>query len=319
MDLKDVDRRKILVVDDDAAINSMVAGYLRSQGFEVICAFDGKEAVEKEELTRPDLVMLDVQMPVMGGFEACRIIRAKRGELNYTPIMFLSGLIDEDLVAAGLKHGADDYVRKPYAPVEVLSRVNNLIKMKDFISQLESLEHIVASMIASIEARDFYTGGHSQRVADISVKLAGEMGLSEEYKRILHKGALLHDIGKIGISDLILNKPGKTTEAEFNSLTKHPEIGNEICSNLRFHPLVIDIIRHHHEKIDGTGYPDGLKGNEIDRLVKIVTVADIYDALTTDRPYRKAKTKEEALSIMEKEAGDGKLDIDIVKHAWKLK
>jgi putative two-component system response regulator len=302
---------KILIADDSASVRDMITKYFGEKGFEVITASNGAEAVEKEESARPDLVILDVEMPMMNGFEACKLIRGKRRGIDYIPIVFLSGMIEEGLVIMGLQLGADDYIRKPFEALEVLSRINNLIKMKNFIAQLESQENVVFSMIKSIEARDYYTAGHSQRVADISMNVGKEMGISEADKGILYKGSLLHDIGKIGIPDQILNKPGKLLEEEFDRIKEHPGMGAEICSNLRFPPLVLDIIRHHHEKLDGSGYPDSLREKEIHKLVKIVTCADIYDALTTNRPYRPLKSQAEAIAILKIEASEGKIDTAI--------
>jgi putative two-component system response regulator len=312
-------KQKILIAEDDVQINSMFSAFLETNGYEVISTSNGKDAVEKEELTRPDLVILDVNMPGMDGFEACRMIKNKRSGANYTPVMFLSGSIDENIISKGLQLGADDYVKKPFSLNEVLSRIKNLIKMKYLVAQMESIDNVVTSMIKSIETRNFYTSGHSQRVADISMKIGIEMGLSDEESEILHKGALLHDIGKIGISDQILNKREKLNELEFNLIKEHPVIGMEICGNLRFPPLVLGIILHHHEKLDGSGYPDRLKEKDIHKLIRIISVVDIYDALTTDRPYRPAKNNEETFLILEKETEEGKLDLTVLNCLKKIK
>jgi len=305
-------KHKILIADDDATINGMATKYFQTKGFEVISAANGKEAVEKEESARPDLVMLDVEMPVMNGFEACKIIKEKRSGINYIPIIFVSGLISEGLVITGLEIGADEYIRKPYEFVELFTRVNNLLKMKGFIEQVESMENVLFSLIKTIQVRDSYTAVHSQHVGDIAVKIAKEMDIPENEIEILKKGCLLHDIGKIGISDQTLNKPGKLTPEEFLQIKGHPILGTEICSNLRFSGKIINIIQHHHEKIDGSGYPDGLKGAEIDKLIRIVTVSDIYDALTTNRPYRFAMNDKDAFAILNKEVNEWKLDISVV-------
>ena len=239
-------------------------------------------------------------MPVMNGFKACQIIREKRSGVHYIPIIFLSGLLLEESVIAGLELGADDYIRKPFEPLELLTRITNLLKIKKLIAQVETLENTVFSLVKSIEARDFYTAGHSRRVADMSVNIGKEIGVSEEEVEILNKSSLLHDIGKMGIPDQILNKQGSLTNEEFDFIKKHPVLGVDICSNLRLVPQILDIIHHHHEKLDGSGYPDGLPAEEISRLVRIVTIADIFDALTTDRPYRVSKTNTEAIFILKK-------------------
>lgn len=305
-------KHRILVVDDDDIVRNMTAKYLRLNGYEVISAADGKAALKKEETDRPDLVILDIEMPGMSGFEVCEEIRKKREGINYIPIIFLSGLLTEDIIVDGLEMGADDFVTKPFEPIELLARARNLLKMKDFISQVELLENAIFSLVKTIETRDFYTAGHSRRVARIAACIGGEMGLPEEEILILNKSSLLHDIGKLGIPDNILNKTGKFNQEEFTSIKEHPAKGEEICKNLRLNNQILKVIRSHHEKLDGSGYPDGLKGAQLDLLTKIVTVADIFDALTTVRPYRGTKTVDEAVSIMDQEAQEGKLDIAIV-------
>ena len=309
---------KILVADDDESIRDMVKGYLEEKDFKVIIAANGKEAVGLEEEERPDLVILDVEMPAMNGFEACKVIREKRNGIHYVPILFLSGVLAEGVVIKGLQAGADDFIRKPFEPLELLGRVNNFMKMKKFIEQVESVENVIFSLVKSIEARDSYTAGHCMRVAGISVNIGREMGLSDSEIEILYKSSLLHDVGKIGVPDQILNKPGKLLEEEFNRIKEHPVSGWDICGCLRLTEHSRDIIRHHHEKLDGSGYPDGLKQDRISNYVRIVTVADIYDALTTDRPYRVSKSVSEAVSILKKESSEGKLDMAIVSCMEKI-
>ena len=311
-DRNNMNKHKVLIADDDEFVRNMLVKLLEMNGFEAASAVNGEEAVLKEETTRPDLVILDVEMPGMTGFDACRVIRKKRNGVNYIPIILLSGALTEGLIVTGLELGADDFVTKPFEPLELLARVKNLLKMKDFISQVELLENTIFSLVKSIEARDSYTARHSRGVSNIAMSIGSELGLREEEILILKKSSLLHDIGKIGISDQMLNKPGKFTKEEFVSIKEHPAKGEEICRNLRLDPQVLDVIRSHHEKIDGSGYPDGLKGDKIGKLARIVTVADIFDALTTDRPYRGLKSNEEAISTLLQESEDGKLDISIV-------
>ena len=313
-----MEKYKILIADDDDSVRNTVVRYFQLRGYEVIPAINGKEAVEAEEINRPDLVILDVEMPVMNGFEACKIIREKRNGINYIPIIFVSGLITEGIVITGLEIGADEYIRKPYEFVELFTRVKNLLKMKSFIEKVESIENVTFSLVKTVQTRDSYTADHSQHVADIAVGIARKMNVPENKIDVLRKGCLLHDIGKIGVPDQILNKPGKLTTEEFLKIKGHPILGMEICSNLRFAGEITDIIRHHHEKLDGSGYPDGLKGNEIDWLVRIVTVLDIYDALTTSRPYRFAMNDRDAFVILNKEAVEGKLDDSIIACLEKI-
>jgi putative two-component system response regulator len=188
-------KQKILAADDDDIMRDMLRIFLEARGFEITTVENGKQAVEKEEEIRPDLVILDVDMPVMTGFDACPLIRHKRNGINYTPIIFLSGNLDERSVITGLQAGADDYIRKPFEPLELLNRIKNLLRMRDFIAHLESLENVIFSLVKSIEARDSYTAGHSMRVSNIAVALGRQRGLSDEDIESLRKGALLHDIG----------------------------------------------------------------------------------------------------------------------------
>lgn len=305
---------KILIADDEEITVNVVKRFFHIKGFQSIHAYNGMEALTKEEEFRPDLVILDVNMPVIDGFEACRIIKQKRNGTNYIPVIFISGIPKEESVITGFQIGADDYVRKPFELLELLSRVNNLLKIKNLITNLESLGNVVSSMVKSIEARDSYTAGHSYSVANISMDIGRMLELPEKEIEILRMGSLLHDIGKIGVPDQILNKTGKLLVEEFNRIKEHPVKGEEICKNLRLDSRTIDIIRHHHEKLDGSGYPDKLRGNEIDKLVRIVTVADIFDALTTKRPYHPAINNQNAFYILKQEGQKEKLDINIINY-----
>ncbi|EKD25983.1 MAG: Two-component response regulator [uncultured bacterium] len=313
-----MNKYKILIADDEESIRTIIVRYFQNKGLTVFSVTNGKEAVIAEEEIRPDLIILDVEMPVMNGFEACKIIKEKRQGINYIPIIFLSGSLTEKIVITGLELGADDYVRKPFEPLELLTRVKNFLKMKDFITQVELIDNMFLSLLKSIEARDFYTSKHSFNVSNYSMRIGKELNLSKNEIDILCKGSLLHDIGKIGISDMVLNKPGGLTDAEFNLIKEHSVKGEEICKFIRLDSQILEMIRFHHEKLDGSGYPDGLEGKEIGLLIRIVTVADIYDALTTNRPYRASKTNEQALSILKQEAKEGKLDISIVECMEKI-
>jgi putative two-component system response regulator len=313
-----MDKSKILIADDDETILKLVEQYLETKGYEVITALDGKQAIALEEKVRPDLVILDVMMPIVDGLEAFNTIRSKRSGINHIPIIFISGLSDERQAITGLQLGVDDFIRKPFEMAELSARMNNLLKMKNFIATVESMENVLFAIVKSIEARDFYTARHARRVCNISKEIGKQLKLSKKEIDILHTSALLHDVGKIGIFDYILNKPGKLTTAEFEKIKQHPMLGVEICNYLHFGPEVLDIIGHHHEKLDGGGYPDGLKGKGISKLVKIVTVADMYDAMTTKRPYRPPKTHEETIAILKKEVQDGKLDTGIVEIIEKF-
>lgn len=313
-----IPNNKILVADDDETLNEYIRTFFDMKGFDVMHAFDGREAVEIEEKFRPDIVILDVDMPVMNGLGACEIIRSRRNGVNYIPVIFLSANLKESTIVEGLELGADDYVRKPFSNIELLTRVNNLLKMREFIRQMELFENVLFSLIKSIEARDSYTAGHSLNVTAIAVSMGRALDFSLKELGILRKGALLHDIGKLGVPDLILNKKDKLHPDGLLVVKEHATMGKKICERLSFDPNIIDIIYHHHEKLNGSGYPEKLKDGQISKYVRVVSVADIFDALTTERPYRAAMTEADAVAILHKEANEGLISKDMVACLEKL-
>ena len=292
---------RILIVDDEAPARIALATLLRREGFEVCDVSDGAAAITACGSFRPDLILLDIMMPGMDGFEVCRRIKATP-ETRLTPVVLITGLSATEDRIRGINASADDFLSKPIDFNELLARTRSLLRLKQYTDELEHAESVLDTLAQSIEARDPYTSGHCERLAEMSARLGGRLGLPDDDLLALRRAGIVHDIGKVVVPDAILLKPGPLTPAEIEVMRKHPVVGERICAPLRTFGRVLPIIRHHHERHDGSGYPDGLRGDEIPLTAAILQLADVYDALTTDRPYRKASLWEEALQIMDDEA-----------------
>jgi putative two-component system response regulator len=294
----------ILVADDQAPNRELLSALLTAEGYQVICAEDGDEALSLIRSQEVDLALLDVVMPRRTGYTVCHITKSAP-ETRMIPIVLVTGLNRPDDRVDGAVCGADDFLSKPVNKRELLARVHSLLRLKQFTDELDNAETVLFSLALSIEAKDPYTGGHCDRLANYSIRVAERLRLPEDLRVALRRGALIHDIGKLAVPEHILLKPGPLTPEERKIMEQHTVIGERICSPLRSFRQVLPIIRHHHEKWDGSGYPDGLKGEQIPLTARILQVTDVYDALTTDRPYRKALPKEEALAIMREEMKRG--------------
>ncbi len=296
-------RSRVLVVDDQPELLRLISRILGRE-HDVITAGDGAEGLQKVHDARPDVVISDVMMPRLNGFELVEALR-KDESTRRLPVLLLTARADGSDRVRGLRRGANDYLIKPFLPEELKARVRNLLRMRRYESYLttinEELESksgslegrlhglfvdTVRTLVAAIDAKDFYTGGHSERVSHFAVRLAEQMEVSRPLVRTIELGALLHDIGKIGIPDRVLNKPGRLTEEEIEVIRQHTIFGGRI---LEKSPELAELRRfalHHHERWDGAGYPDGLAGEEIPASVRIVSVADCWDAMISDRVYR---------------------------------
>jgi putative two-component system response regulator len=296
--------QRILVVDDETAARVALETLLRREGFELRIAHDGPTALAECASFKPDLILLDVLMPGMTGLEVCRRIKATP-ETRLTPVVLITGLSDTEDRIQGINAGADDFLSKPIDFNELLARTRSLLRLKQYTDELENAEAVLLSLAFGIEARDPYTRGHCERLAQMSARLGERLGVPEEDITALRRAGVVHDIGKVVVPDAILLKSGPLSGEEAAVMRRHPVVGEHICAPLRTFRPVLPIIRHHHERYDGSGYPDGLRGENIPLTARILQLADVFDALTTDRPYRKADISEVALGIMDKEAAQG--------------
>jgi len=308
----DSDRPKILVVDDHPSNRMTAVALLSMEGYEVLEAENGIAALESIVSSDPDLILLDVMMPGMDGFEVCR--RLKQDEqTRLIPIIFVTALDDRRARLKGIEAGGDDFLTKPFDQLELSARVRSLVRQKRLNEDLDHAEQVLFSIAKTVESRDPNTGDHCQRLVDQGRAFGEYLGLSRNEIRDLTWGGYLHDIGKVGIPDAILLKPGRFTLDEWEIMKQHVVIGEKICKPLRTMRGVVPIIRHHHERWDGSGYPDGLKGDEIPFLAQVFQVIDIYDALTSERPYKQAMTAAEAIAILEEETAKGWRNPDLVE------
>jgi cyclic di-GMP phosphodiesterase len=294
----------ILVVDDTALNRQFLEDELTDEGYRIVTAADGVEALERVAESPPDLILLDVMMPRMDGFEVCRHLKSDNRTI-LIPIVMVTALTAVQERIKGLEVGADDFLSKPYNRLELLTRVRSLLKLKRHTDELENAETVLLTLALSVEAKDPYTNGHCDRLVRYSVALGMRLNLGADQLKALHRGGILHDLGKIGVPDSILLKPGPLNDAERAVIREHPAIGERICSPLKTLRQVLPIIRHHHERWDGSGYPDGLKGEAIPLTARIMQTVDIFDALTTVRPYKPAYTCEQTCKIMRQEAAKG--------------
>jgi len=293
---------KVLAVDDSWENLELIQALLSVAGYEVVTASNGEEALVLVEKEFPDLILIDATMPRMNGFEVCTLLKSKE-ETRLIPVLLVTPVQETEYKITGFEAGVDDFVHRPINSVELLARVRSLVRTKRLNDQLVNVENIILALATAIEAKDPYTEGHVDRVASYALSLGGETGLTPWELQLLRKAAILHDVGKIGVNESVLRKPGPLSADEFNHMKSHTLIGERICRPLQQDRLILDVIRHHHERYDGKGYPDGLAGENIPIAARIMAVVDAYDALTSDRPYRNRLSQEQARQILKQEAG----------------
>jgi putative two-component system response regulator len=278
---------KVLVVDDDAMNREVLEAALEAEGFEVVAAADGPGCLAACRREPVGTVLLDVMMPGMDGFEVCRAL--KRDDATaLIPVLLVTALGDRASRVRGIEAGADDFLTKPVDRAELVPRVRSALRTHQLIGQAETVYSLAASLSSALEARDSYTREHAGRVASYALATAERLGLGRRERRDVYLAGLLHDIGKVGVPDAILTKPGPLTAEEFAVIHRHPEIGARICEATRGLEIVAAAVRGHHERWDGGGYPTGLAGEAIPLVARVVAVADAFDAMTSDRPYHRA-------------------------------
>jgi putative two-component system response regulator len=285
---------KILVVDDDLSIQSLLVRILKRDGYRPVTAADGIEALEMVASEAPDLILLDVTMPRMDGFAVCKHLKDDE-QTALIPVTMLTGLDDREHRQRGLEVGADDFLTKPFDPHLLRARIRSQLRIKRLTDQLERTESVIFMLALAVESKDAYTEGHLRRLSTYSEQLAVAAGMTPQQVKFVRFGGLLHDIGKISIDDAILRKPEGLTREEYEQIKQHPDQGARIIAPMRFAGEVGPIIRHHHERWDGNGYPDGLAQTAIPIGARIVAIVDAYDAMMTDRPYRRSLGREETL------------------------
>lgn len=311
-----IDLPKILIVDDESITRITIGALLPNDKYDLYYAQTGMEGVALAAQVLPDIILLDVMMPGMDGFEACKQIRAMPN-LAEIPIILITALDDRESRIAGLKAGADDFVTKPFDIHELHLRVQNMTRLNRYrllVEQRQEMDHLHNALLIAydktiegwsraLDLRDKETEGHTQRVTGMTIQLARKAGLNEEALKHVRRGGLLHDVGKLGIPDAILLKADKLTEAEWEIMRMHPVYAYEWLSQIDYLQPGLDIPYCHHERWDGTGYPRGLRGEEIPLTARLFAIVDVWDALTSDRPYRKAMTPKESWEYIKLQAG----------------
>ncbi len=300
-------RARVLVVDDLDANRRLLESLLQPLGCVVSQAANGQEALELVQAHAPDLILLDVMMPEVDGLAVCAQLKADP-RTRLIPIVVITALHGEPEKVRAIEAGADDFLNKPFSKTELLARVRALLRLKRFTDELEYVETVLFSLALAVESRDPHTGDHCQRLARMGVELGRVLELGEHELNALRRGAYLHDIGKVAVPDSILLKPTSLSPAERQHMQRHVVVGEEICRPLHSLEAVLPIIRSHHERWDGSGYPDGLAGEAIPLLARVLQMIDIYDALRTPRPYKVALESHTTRARMKFECEQGWLD-----------
>ncbi len=301
----------MFVVDDIAGNCRLLESLLAADGHVVRTARDGDEAMRAVHDAPPDLVLMDVMMPHVDGFEACGAIKEDPSR-RLTPVVLVTSLSDTASRIRGMEAGADDFISKPFDAPELRARVRSLLRIKRYTDDLDSAESVIVSLALTIEARDATTDGHCQRLGRYASALGRALDLDEDDIAALERGGFLHDIGKVGLPDAVLLKPGRLTHEEYELMKQHTIIGDRLCGELRSLRNVRRIVRHHHERLDGSGYPDGLRDESIPLLAQIMGIVDVFDALRTERPYKAALPFAQAAEELSGEAARGWRRVDLV-------
>ncbi len=301
----------ILIVDDIELNRRLLKAMLKTAAYRILEAARPSAAINILEQEKVDLVVVDLVMPEMSGPEFCHLLKSER-RTQLIPILMTTSVQGTENEVTGIESGADEFLIKPLQPAVARTRIRAMLRNKALTDSLEEAETILFALAQSVEHRDKYTGMHCERLTTYSLALGQALGLQRQEQLALYRGSYLHDIGKIGIPDGILFKRGLLTDEEWQTMRLHTIRGEEICKPMKTLAPVLPIIRSHHERWDGSGYPDGLTGEDIPLLARILQVADIYDALTTARPYKPAFSHQHAIEIMVEEARRGWRDPELV-------
>jgi putative two-component system response regulator len=291
----------ILIADDDELGARFLTRLLTREGCRVRVVDRVEAALAACETEPPDLVLIDFVAPRGHAFDFCRSLKS-RPSTRLVPIVIVTAKSDRRDRLAGIESGCDEFITKPYDEAELRARVRSLVRLKRYTDELETAETVMLGLGATIEARDPCTRGHCQRLARYATSLGRLLGLDQADLAALDHGGFLHDIGKIAVPDRVLLKGGALDAQESRVMREHPIIGDALCAGLRSFNKVRPIVRHHHERLDGSGYPDGLRSIEVPLLAQIVGVVDVFDALTSERPYHAAKSREEGFELLAEEA-----------------
>jgi len=308
---------RVLVVDDEPQNRRFLRRILEPIGYEVSEAPDGEEALASIGKEAPDIVLLDIQMPRMDGYTVCRTLKHD-SKTRLIPVVIVTSLDQIPDKVKAVELGADDYLCKPVNITELTTRVKSLATLKQFTDELEHSSRVFEGIALVVERRDAYTHNHGKRIGEYAAQVGRALGVDDAEIGTLRLAGVFHDLGKIAVPDGILHKPGKLDVPEFKTMQTHPVVGADLCRPMRTMEKVLPLIRHHHEKLDGSGYPDGWRGAEIPLLVRIISVVDVYDALNTKRPYKEAIPREKSLQIMREEVARGWWDRDIVESFAKI-
>lgn len=312
MEEQELKGARVLVADANITTVELLEDILSEEGCCVEKVYNGEDALFKARRILPDIILLDITMPLLDGLEVCQQLRVA-SETRLIPVIIITVHRDRANRMKAIKVGADDFLTKPVDKLELVTRVKSLYKRKKYLDDMENVEVVLYSLSSMLDARCPYTANHSQNVSYYSTVLGQRMGLSKKELDTVRRGALLHDIGKILVSDTALNKPDKLTDKEWDLMKMHPIKGANLMGNLKHLKDICPIILYHHEKLDGCGYPYGLKGDQIPLLARIVAVCDGYDALINDRPYRRSYPVDDALDVLKKSNGHQHWDQEIVE------
>jgi putative two-component system response regulator len=304
---------QVLIVDDEPALSGLLRRLLVEKGYAVTTAIDGTKALASIAENPPDVILLDVVLPGIDGFTICQRLKNDPAT-RLTPVVLITGLADRASRIKGLAAGADDFLTKPVDSQELLARVGSLARLKRYTDDLDSAATIIMALGVMIEVRAGYTEGHCHRVANHATALGRCLGLGADDLQALYRGGFLHDIGMLAIPDSLLLRRGPLEPEEFELVKSHTVVGDNLCSQLRSLHAVRTIVRHHHERSDGSGYPDGLRGAEIPVIAQIIGLVDVFDAITTNRPYQVVQSMEEAIVTLRKQAERGWREPELVEY-----